>query len=61
MRRIEFKVCKKCGKIYPWESGGVVAAPIDFMDYGMCPACRVKASGRTLKKVIDIIREKRWS
>lgn len=51
MRRIEFKVCKKCGKAYLWESGGIVSSPADFMDYGMCPACRGKALGKIIKMI----------
>ena len=58
MRRIEFKVCKKCGKTYRWENGGIVSTPADFFDYGMCPACRVKITCRTLNRVIHIFRGK---
>ena len=58
MRRIEFKTCKKCGKPYVWTSGGIVATPADYMDHGMCDACRLKLSGKMMKKVIDIIRGK---
>ena len=58
MRRIEFKVCRNCGKTYLWESGGIVSTPADFVDFGMCPVCRVKTAGRTLKDIIDIFRGK---
>lgn len=58
MRRIEIKICKKCGKTYLWESGGIVSTPVDFLDYGMCPVCRVKTAGATLSRVIDIFRGK---
>lgn len=58
MRRIEFKVCRKCGKTYLRESGGIVATPADFVDCGMCTACKVKASGKVLKHIVEIVRGK---
>ena len=42
MLRIKMKRCKKCGKLYTWKSGGIVATPKDFMDFGMCTRCRVR-------------------
>lgn len=53
MLKIEMKTCKNCGKIYTWKSGGIVARPKDFMDFGMCPACRGKTAKGTVKKVIE--------
>ncbi len=58
MRRMEVKTCKKCGRTYLWESGGIVATPGDYMDCGMCPACRIRVPGRALKRIGDIIRGK---
>ena len=58
MRRIEFKVCRKCGKTYLRERGGIVATPADFVDSGMCTACKMKASGKVLMHIVDIVRGK---
>ena len=57
MRKIEFKTCKRCKKIYLWESGGFVASPRDFMDGGMCAKCRKKASSRILQHILDAVRK----
>lgn len=43
MLRVEMKKCKECGKIYVWKSGGIVAKPKDFMDFGMCAKCRARS------------------
>ena len=58
MRKIEVKKCKKCGKAYVWESGGIVSTPADYMDLGMCSSCRVKTSYGTLKKVLDKLKKR---
>lgn len=58
MRKIEFKVCRKCGKVYMWQSGGIIATPSDFSDHGLCPVCRVSVTGKVLKSVVDILKRK---
>jgi len=57
MLRVEFKICKKCGKTYTWTSGGIVAGPNDYKDPGLCEKCRAKSVTGKIKKIIDIITE----
>ena len=57
MLKIEMKTCKNCGKTYTWKSGGIVASPKDFMDFGMCPVCRAKTASGTIKKIAEIFRK----
>lgn len=57
MLRVEFKICKKCGKTYTKTSGGIVAGPMDFIDDGLCAGCRAKSVKGKIKKIIDIITE----
>ena len=46
MKKIELKICRKCGGTYVWTRGGIVMTPIDYADRGLCPKCRVfKLSG----------------
>ena len=40
MRHTEFKKCRKCGRMYKWTWGGIVATPQDHADRGMCSICR---------------------
>lgn len=40
MKKTEMKKCRRCGKMYIWESGGFVMSPKDFADGGMCEICR---------------------
>ena len=58
MRRIEVRICKKCGKPYMWESGGIVSTPADYMDYGMCKSCRLLLTGKRITRIIDIFKGK---
>ena len=48
MRKVEFKVCRKCNKMYRWESGGIVMTPRDHMDMGLCERCRAKMVFNTI-------------
>lgn len=40
MRKVEYKICKKCKKMYRFESGGIIMTPQDYMDKGLCEECR---------------------
>lgn len=40
MRHTEFKKCRKCGRMYKWTYGGIVAMPKDHADRNMCSICR---------------------
>ena len=51
MRRVEFKVCRECKELYRWESGGIIAAPQDHMDLGLCEKCRNKKAINSIKKI----------
>ena len=48
MRKIEYKICRKCKKMYRWESGGIIMTPQDHMDMGLCEICRTKMAVKTL-------------
>lgn len=52
MRKIEYKVCRKCKKMYRWESGGIIMTPQDHMDMGLCKKCRTKEAVDILGKIL---------
>jgi len=52
MRRVEYKICRKCKKTYRWESGGIIMTPQDHMDMGLCEVCRTKEAIGILGKII---------
>jgi len=58
MRRIEVRICKKCGKTYMRESGGIVSTPADYLDDGMCRSCQLLLTGKTITRIIDIFKGK---
>lgn len=51
MLKREFKTCKRCGKPYVQEAGGIVMQPPNRMDSGLCPSCRTKGLGGLLRKL----------
>lgn len=57
MLKVEFRICKKCGKTYTWKHGGIVAGPNDYRDNGLCEKCKVKFVTGRIKKIIDAITE----
>lgn len=59
MRKIEVNVCKVCGKTYLYERGGIIGQPIDLINCEICPACRIKAAGKSVKRIMDILRRGR--
>jgi len=56
MRKIVTKTCKKCGGIYLWSGGGIVAEPKEFGDDGLCEMCRAESVKSKRKKFFDAIR-----
>lgn len=56
MKKIEYKVCRKCKKMYRWESGGIIMTPQDHMDNGLCEICRTK---ETIKFIGSILVNKK--
>ena len=52
MRKIEYKICRKCKKLYRWESGGIVMTSQDHMDMGLCEICRTKETIGIFGKII---------
>ena len=50
MRRIEMKICRECGIMYRWESGGIIMTYQDYADMGLCEKCRRKRRKKTLRK-----------
>lgn len=57
MLKNELKVCKKCGKMYIKTSGGIVSNPVDFIDSGLCTACKTKTAGGAVKKILDSLKK----
>ena len=51
MLRVEFKICKKCGKTYTWNRGGIIAGPDDYRDCGLCEKCKEKTVVWRIKSV----------
>ncbi len=51
MRRVEYKICRKCKKMYRWESGGIIMTPQDYIDMGLCERCRAKMVFQTIGKI----------
>lgn len=56
MRKVEFKVCRKCKRMYRWESGGIIMTPQDHIDMGLCELCKTKMR---IKSIGDLFKDKK--
>lgn len=58
MRRTEMKICRECKNVYLGKCDGIVRAPRDYMDMGLCEKCKAKLKLKTLGMIVGGGRKK---